>query len=196
MRSYSLPLCTSTVLEGACLHNVVLWNQQNRNSFIATFSGNSELWEISYDRNAEPIYDGLVHDYRNGEAIGKPGFLGVRRTRLDEPLEDFFVDPESPHVLGVARSGVGGVHVINLDIHRTIAVLKLPDQPRLSKTFVFVFNGQRLIAIAHGSDAANLTVSVFDMKSWTPSVDMNAQKAAASTFKNFNQRIQMPVPNR
>ena len=79
-----------------------------------------ELWEISYDPKAEPIYDGLVHDYKMGEAIAKPGFLGVRRTPLDEPLDDFFFDQSYRHVLGATRpkaaTAAPTAQVVNLDV--------------------------------------------------------------------------------
>ena len=74
-----------------------------RRSFVIAMKDIAELWEISYDPKAEPIYDGLVHDYRQREAIPRPGFLGVKRTLLDEPLDDFFFDPAYRFVLGATR---------------------------------------------------------------------------------------------
>lgn len=184
VRSYTLPMPAPIALEDSVSRPAVLREQPSRKSFVAAFPGSSELWEISYDRNAEPIYDGLVHDYRNGEAMARPGFLGVRRTRLDEPLDNFFIDPESPHVLGVARWGNGEVYVVNLDVRRKIATLALPDQPQLSKAFIYTWHGLRLIAIPHGSNEINTTVSVFDVKSWTPYTAVDAREAAATLFKS------------
>jgi mono/diheme cytochrome c family protein/WD40 repeat protein len=74
-----------------------------RRSFVVALKDIPELWEISYDPKAEPIFDGLVHDYKMGEGLGKPGYLGVRRTLLDEPLDDFFFDPAYRFVLGATR---------------------------------------------------------------------------------------------
>ena len=37
-----------------------------RKSFIAALKDIPEIWEISYDDKAAPIYDGLVHDYKLG----------------------------------------------------------------------------------------------------------------------------------
>lgn len=45
-----------------------------RQSFVLAFVSLPELWEISYDPQAEPIYQGLVHDYRQREGIAEPGF--------------------------------------------------------------------------------------------------------------------------
>jgi hypothetical protein len=49
-----------------------------RRSFVVAFESLSELWEVSFDPDAPPIYDGLVHDWRGREAIGVPGFLNPR----------------------------------------------------------------------------------------------------------------------
>lgn len=70
-----------------------------RRSFVVSFYGLPELWEVSYDPKASPIHDGLVHDYRMGEALGQPGFLGVRRTPLPEPVQIAQVEPDGRHVL-------------------------------------------------------------------------------------------------
>ncbi|NTV12069.1 MAG: cytochrome C oxidase Cbb3, partial [Zoogloea sp.] len=39
-----------------------------RHSFVAAMKDIPELWEIAYDRNAAPIFDGYVHDYKMGES--------------------------------------------------------------------------------------------------------------------------------
>ena len=80
-----------------------MYDATPRNSFVVALKDIPELWEISYDPQAAPLYDGLVHDYKMGEAIAKPGFLGVRRTPLDEPLDDFFFDQSYRNVLGATR---------------------------------------------------------------------------------------------
>ena len=73
-----------------------------RRSFVVIFETLPELWEISYDPDAEPIYQGLVHDYRLREGIAEPGFLNPRRTRLDAPLRDAGFD--SSHAFVIARA--------------------------------------------------------------------------------------------
>lgn len=70
-----------------------------RNSFVVSFRGLAELWEISLDPQAPPIHDGLVHDYRMGEALAQSGFLGVRRTPLDVPVEVVYIDPDARQVM-------------------------------------------------------------------------------------------------
>jgi hypothetical protein len=99
---------TAATLDGKAASRVsAVYDAQPRRSFVVALKDIPEVWEISYDPKAEPIYDGLVHDYKMGEAIAKPGYLGVRRTPLDEPLDDFFFDQSYRHVLGATRPKAG-----------------------------------------------------------------------------------------
>jgi hypothetical protein len=91
-----------------------------RRSFVIAFDTVPELWELSVDPQAPPVHDGLVHDYRMGEAIAAPGFLGVRRTPLEAPVRALAADARGgPHVL--AQSADGAWLLINLDVRRAIA---------------------------------------------------------------------------
>ena len=119
-RSYPWPTLAQGLGDGT-LHSPLLARLYlQRRSFVIGFGGCSELWEISVDPDAEPIWDGLVHDYRNKEAISRPGYLGVRRTVLDEPLDDWYMDGQSPYAMGQSLDGKAQVLVIHLDIRRKI----------------------------------------------------------------------------
>ncbi len=48
-------------------------------SFVVALQDIPEIWEISYDDKAAPIYLGLVHDYALGDGIAIPGKLNPRR---------------------------------------------------------------------------------------------------------------------
>ena len=100
-----------------------------RQSFVVVLKGVAEMWELSYNPSAEPIYDGYVHDYKMGEGIALAGFLNPRRTTLDSVLDDFFFDPSYANVMGASREGRG--QVVNLDVRRKIADLDLPGMPHL-----------------------------------------------------------------
>jgi hypothetical protein len=126
---------------------VLIKDHPLRRSFVVAFGGSLELWEIFYDRHAEPIYDGLVHDYRLGEGLAKPGYLGVRRTRLEQPLDDFWIDVASPHVLGRARWAQGEVQVINLDIRRSRDSIPVPPAYRLSQAVPVVTPAGRVLKL-------------------------------------------------
>jgi len=142
-----------------------------RRSLVVALQDLAELWEISLDPQAEPIHDGLVHDYRMGEAIAKPGYLGLRRAPLQWPLLDFRLDPTGQLVLGVAAPGVAGgdaLDVIHLAVRRRIARLALDGPPDLSR---LAFGGG-----SGGHDPPWLAVALqqpgrvqcFDRHSWAP----------------------------
>ena len=139
-----------------------------RRSFVVALKDLPELWEISYDPKAEPIHDGYVHDYRMGESIASAGFLGVRRTPLDEPLDDFFFDPGYAHVVGATRPKPGtepSAQVVNLDVRRRIATLPLPGMPHLGSGITFRWRDTTVLATPNLKDGV---VSVIDTKTWKP----------------------------
>lgn len=148
-----------------------------RQSFVVALKDIPELWEISYNPQAEPIYDGYVHDYKMGEGIAKPGFLGVRRTPLDEPLDDFFFDQSYRHVLGATRpkdaatsgprtgDGAATAQVVNLDARRKIADLPIAGMPHLGSGITFAWNGSTVLASPNLKGGA---IDVIDMKTWKP----------------------------
>lgn len=127
-----------------------VFHAAGRRSFIVAFDALPELWEISYDRAAPPIFDGLVHDYRMGESIASSGFLGVRRTPLEEPFTALALDGGGQrHVLGFAAPDAA-LDVVNLDVRRRIA--RLADLPCSVAPAAFAVQGRTLAAVA-GTDA-------------------------------------------
>ena len=137
-----------------------------RSSFVVALKDIPELWEISYDPKAPPIYDGFVHDYKMKEGMAKDGFLGVRRTVLDEPLDDFFFSQNYAYALGASRPHADGSpsgQVVNLDVRRKIADLPIDGMPHLGSGITFDWNGTRVLAspnLKHGA------ISVIDMNTW------------------------------
>ena len=119
----------ATTLDGRTSSRVsAVYDAAPRKSFVIALKDIPELWEISYDPKAESIYDGLVHDFRMAEGISKPGTFGVRRTKLEEPLDDFFFDQGYTQVLGATRAksdGQPSAQVVNLDIRRKVADLTI-----------------------------------------------------------------------
>ena len=55
-----------------------LFTLSRRRSFVAAWPALGELWEISLDPDAAPIFDGLVHDYRMSRGHREAGL--PRRT--------------------------------------------------------------------------------------------------------------------
>ncbi|WP_367068373.1 cytochrome D1 domain-containing protein [Oryzisolibacter sp. LB2S] len=139
-----------------------------RNSFVVALKDIPELWEISYDKKAEPIHDGLVHDYKMAEAIAKPGYLGVRRTPLSEPLDDFFFDQSYQHALGATRPRKGtddkpSAQVVNLNARVKVADLPIAGMPHLGSGITFAWNGTTVLA---SPNLGGGVVDVIDMKTW------------------------------
>lgn len=160
----------ATTLDGKEASRVsAVYDAAPRNSFVVALKDIPEVWEISYDPKAPPIYDGLVHDYKMGEAIAKPGYHGVRRTPLDEPLDDFFFDQDYRHVLGSTRpksgaaDGAPTAQVVNLDVRRKIAELPIAGMPHLGSGITFAWNGTTVLASPNLKDGA---IDVIDMKTW------------------------------
>ena len=162
----------ATSLDGKQASRVsAVYDATPRRSFVVALKDVPELWEISYDPAAEPIHDGYVHDYRMGESIAKPGFQGVRRTPLEEPLDDFFFDQTYTYVLGATRPRQSAqtegatAQVVNLNIRRKVADLPIAGMPHLGSGITFAWNGTTVLASPNLQGGA---IDVVDMKSWKP----------------------------
>ncbi len=133
-----------------------------RKSFIAALKDIPEIWEIPYDDKAEPIYRGLVHDYRLGEGLAEKGPFPVRRILLDDYLDDFMFDQSYTHLIGAARNGKNG-QVVNLIVGRKIADVDLPGLPHLGSGITWDYRGTTVLATPNLKDGL---VTVIDMKNW------------------------------
>jgi mono/diheme cytochrome c family protein/WD40 repeat protein len=134
-----------------------------RRSFIAALKDIKEIWEIPYTDGHEPIYDGMVHDYRYGEGIAEEGPFPVRRIRLDDYLDDFSFDPAYENVIGAARDGGWG-QVVNLIVGRPIARVDLPGLPHLASGVTWVYRGRPVLATPNLKEGA---ITVIDLQDWT-----------------------------
>lgn len=133
-----------------------------RKSFIAALKDIPEVWEIPYSDKADPIYNGLVHDYRMGEGLAAKGPFPVRRIRLDDYLDDFFFDQSYEHLIGAARNGKNG-QVVNMLVGRKIADIDLPGLPHLGSGITWSYRGRPVLATPNLKTGE---VSIIDMKSW------------------------------
>lgn len=132
-----------------------------RKSFVAALKDIPEVWELSYDEQAEPVYEGHVHDYKMGEALATRGPFPVRRIELDDYLDDFFFDAGYRHLVGASREGRG--QVVNLDVRRKIASIDLPGMPHLGSGITWEYEGRPVLATPNLKEGV---VTVVDMKSW------------------------------
>jgi cytochrome c553 len=133
-----------------------------RKSFIAALKDIKEVWEIPYSDDAEPIYPGLVHDYRMAEALADKGPFPIRRIPLEDYLDDFYFDQSYTHLMGASRDGGKG-QVINLNVRRKIADLDLPGMPHLGSGITWDYEGKPVMATPNLKAG---TISIIDMKNW------------------------------
>ena len=136
-----------------------------RQSFVLALKDLPEIWEVSYSPEPPATFAGLVHSYEAGmeEGLADASPFPVRRTPLDEPLDDFFFDPAYDNVIGSSRDGGRGV-VVNLDVRREIAELPLPGLPHLGSGIAFAWQGRQVMATPHLKEAA---LSVIDLADWS-----------------------------
>lgn len=133
-----------------------------RRSFVAALKDIRELWEISYDPKAEEIPAGMIHDFRSKEGAFVPGFLNVRRTPLEDYLDDFFFTADYSALVGASREGARG-QVVNLDARRKIADLDLPGMPHLGSGITWKRDGRTVLATPNLREGV---VSVIDVRDW------------------------------
>ncbi len=134
-----------------------------RQSFVAALKDIPEVWEILLADDALPVYNGPMHDYRMEEGTARePGPFPVRKTRLDDYLDDFFFDQSYQVLIGAARNGKNG-QVVNLDVRRKIAEIELDGMPHLSSGITWARDGHTLLATPH---LGKPEVSVIDLKTW------------------------------
>lgn len=97
----------------------------HRRSVLVSWPALGEWWEVSLDPDAPPVFDGLVHDHRMGEAIASPGLLTPRRIVLPGAWTRVaYLPPGGAWVGGLQGDAVVVVH---LDVRRAIARFDLPQ---------------------------------------------------------------------
>jgi len=142
-----------------------VYTAKPRQSFIVALKDLKEIWELSYDPKAEPIYGSFVHNYREGHVEGviidhQP--FGRRRIHINDYMDDFFFDRHYAEVMGAARNAKMG-QVVNLDVRKKIADLELSSMPHLGSGIIFKYQGRDVMATPHLRENV---VSVIDMESW------------------------------
>ncbi len=132
-----------------------------RRSFIVLLRDVAEAWELVYAPGAERAFDGLVHDYRMGEAIAQRFVWPLRRIVLDEPQQEFLFAPDFAH--GIARARDGSLHVVNLHVRRRIETLRVEGEPVIGAGISWVDAHGTVFALP---DARLPIVHVIDAQRW------------------------------
>jgi len=89
-----------------------------RRRFAVAFADLDEVWEIAYDRDAPPVLQGLVHDYRSSEAVPLPGRLTPRRFKVPNATRALLDGPVPYELARIDAAGVLGI--VHLDVRREI----------------------------------------------------------------------------
>jgi WD40 repeat protein len=150
-----------TIEEGKSSAVTAVYDAAPRKSFVAALRDIPEIWELSYDDTAGPVYAGLVHDYQLGEGIKVQGPFPPIRIKLSESIEDLFFSTSYETLIGQTRAGVG--QVVDLDLKRKIATLKLPAASQLGVAAHWFDQGKEYLAIPSQKEAL---ISVLDMVTW------------------------------
>lgn len=137
-----------------------------RNSFIVALKDVPELWEVSTDPSAPPVYGAFVHSRQPGQEEGVPespgGLFARRRIAIAEPLDDFYFDPSYHNLLGASRDGAKAV-AINLDVRKQVARVDLPGMPHLGSGIAWKWQGKQVMATPHLKEGK---ISVIDLDGW------------------------------
>src|SRR5574339_628194 len=142
-----------------------VYQARPRNSFIAALKDVPEVWEISTDPDAAPVYGGMVHSYERGMVEALPssqGLFALRRIEVPEPLDDFFFDPAYRNLIGSARDG--HAVVVNLTVGRDIKRLEMPGMPHLGSGISWTWDGRPVMATPHLREGK---ISIFDLTTWS-----------------------------
>lgn len=133
-----------------------------RNSFIVALKDIPEVWEIFYNNKHEPVYNGLVHDYRQGEGVEDKSSFPIRRIELDDYLDDFQFDQSYTHIMGTGRNNKNG-QVVDLNIRRKVADLELTGLPHLASGISWEYKGKMIMA---SPNIKKSEISIIDMTTW------------------------------
>ncbi|MCX7167403.1 MAG: c-type cytochrome [Rhodocyclales bacterium] len=140
-----------------------------RQSFVAALKDVPEVWEVSYNPKADDIPVGMVHDFQYKEGAFIPGFLNPRRSFLTEPLDDFFFTQNYSELMGSSREAGKG-QVVNLDVRKKIADLKLPGMPHLGSGITWNYRppqGAQDRTVMATPNLKEGLITVIDMKDWS-----------------------------
>ncbi len=133
----------------------------SRRSFIALLADLPEAWELLYDPNAGPVFDGLVHDYRMGEGLASSGPLPVRRIVLDRPLDAVVFTPRFDYF--VAYAAPGTLQVVSMEVRQRIETVELDGDALVERGVAWQHAGYALIALP---DRSAPVVHVLDGRTW------------------------------
>jgi hypothetical protein len=144
-----------------------------RRSFIVLLTDVAEAWELGYDPKAEPVFGGLVHDYRQREGLAEQGPLPVRRIHLDVPLVDVLFTPGFDYFVGLAAPRT--LHVVSLAVRRRIETISVDGDVAIASGISWQRDGTVRFALP---DRSAPLIHVLDGVTWRWRLPRNLPAAA------------------
>ncbi len=147
-----------------------IFTAEKRQSFIVALKDHDEVWEILYQDDPLPVYNGLMHDYRLGEGLAKhQGSFPIRQIKVndctDNCLDNLVFFPSSDSL--IIHNGKQ-LQILQMDARRKIAEMDLADRPNLGVSIFWSENNIPFLA------TTNLNKSGINI------IDMNARKMIKS----------------
>ncbi len=139
-----------------------LLDRPQRSRFVIAFSDLAEVWEVAYDHDAEPVFKGLVHDYRMREAIELPGRYTSRPFEVPGATQALVAGAVAHEVLRIDATGSLGV--LNLNVRREIERPAVDTPPAAARIAAWRGAHSRGWVLA---DEGASTLRVLDAGSWT-----------------------------
>ncbi len=135
-----------------------LLDRSTRQRFVVGFADLREVWEIAYGRDAPPVLQGLVHDYRSNEAIPLPGRFTPRRFEVPTATRALVPGPAPYEIARIDDAGTLGI--VHLDVRREIERPALATPPQADRVVAWGKGAQRgLLVAASGADVADVLVA-------------------------------------
>jgi len=128
-----------------------------RNSFIAALKDMHEVWEINY----ADIPPARYSESKKTDSSAKADPFKVRRIKVNDYLDDFFLNQDYTQLVGTSRSGSG--QVVDLDRGSAVDTLTLPGMPHLSAAITWQYEGRTVLATPNIKEGQ---VVVIDMQNW------------------------------
>lgn len=157
-----------------------LFEAPSRLSFFAVLPNAQEIWEMSYDPSADPVFPGFVHNYRTGQVEGitvEDQPFARRRLHLALDHNSLIFSPSHTEVIGYGEGG--SITAYNLDSRKPAG--KLTDQINISLLVSqFAIVDDELVFILNFPDGSQ---QIFSAHSWR---EIKGKTLAASKLVPVN----------
>ena len=143
-----------------------VFSASSRQSFIVGMGSANQLWEILYEDNPLPVYNGVMHDYRLGEGLVRdknrfPIRIIKPASKSSIAITSYFYYADSG-LLFIARDKK--IEVIQLDARQTIASIIIDEIPNLTTSRVDIKNDTPHFLVPFLNSSNSLSIN---MNSWT-----------------------------